>query len=503
MCAAAPIWGSTAIATIAPEPTGGQPRSAAKFSIVMAMVAAMAAGGCVVGPDYRALSASDLKVPQGFSAAPARSDAGAADLGRWWQGFGDPVLTQLVERALGGNLDVDAAGSRVRQARAAWLSARGAQLPSVGVGGSASRTIGRGGGDSTLFQMGLDAAYEADLFGGVRRSVEAARADEQVALANLHAAQLSVAGEVALNYVDARLAQARLRIAQDNLAAQDETLQIVGWRVQAGLVSSLDLEQARQLRAQTASSLPTIDSAYVAAINRLAVLVGEAPGAVTALVGAGAPIPKAPSTQMVQIPLEVLQRRPDIDAAERGLAAQTARIGVQTAQLYPALRLTGSFGGSGTSLRQIADSSLGNVVANLTAPLFEGGRIRAAIEGQDAATAVAVANYRRAVLVALEEVENALTAVSSTDQRAANIAVSEQAARNVAAYARIQYNTGLIDFRALLDAERSLLSSQDASVTGSAAQATAAIQLYKALGGGWQGAPEPRSVAAQGLAKGP
>jgi len=467
------------------------------------MIAVTASGGCVLGPNYRAPSAADLKVPPGFSATTARSKLGAAGMERWWQGFGDLVLTRLVERALNGNLDVDAAGSRVRQSRAAWLSARGAQLPSLGVGGSASRTIGRDGGDNMLFQVGLDAAYEADLFGGVRRSVEAARADEQVALANLHSVQLSVAGEVALNYVDARLAQARLRIAQENLAAQDESLQIVGWRVQAGLVSSLDLEQARQLRAQTSSSLPTIESAYVAAINRLAVLVGEAPGAVTALMNTTAPIPTAPSAHAVPIPLDVLQRRPDIDAAERRLAAETARIGVQTAQLYPALRLTGAFGGSGTSLRQIADASLGNVIANLTAPLFEGGRIRAAIEGQDAATAVAVVNYRQAVLVALEEVENALTAVSATDRRAIDIGLSEQAARNAATYARIQYRTGLIDFRTLLDAERSLLSSQDASATVAAVQATAAIQLYKALGGGWQSAPEPRSVAAQGFAKRP
>lgn len=469
----------------------------------MALVAVMATGGCVVGPNYRTPSAAGLKVPSGFSATSAHSNLSETDLGRWWLAFGDPVLTQLVERALSGSLDIDAAGSRVRQSRAAWLNARGAQLPSLGVGGSASRTVARDGGDNMLFQAGLDAAYEVDLFGGVRRSVEAARADEQVSLANLQGVQLSVAGEVALNYVDARLAQTRLRIAQDNLAAQDEILKIVGWRVQAGLVSSLDLEQARQLRAQTSSSLPAIESAYVAALNRLAVLVGAAPGAVTALMDTTAPIPTAPSAHAVPIPLDVLQRRPDIAAAERRLAGETARIGVQTAQLYPALRLTGAFSGSGTSLRQIADAALGNVVANLSAPLFEGGRIRAAIEGQDAATAAALANYRQAVLIALEEVENALTAVSATDRRAVDIAISERAALNAATYARLQYRTGLIDFRTLLDAERSLLSSQDASATIAAGQATSAIQLYKALGGGWQSAPEPRSVAAKGFARVP
>ncbi len=453
-----------------------------------------ATAGCAVGPNYRAPSPTALKTPARFNAVLPPSAQAAPDPVRWWRGFSDPVLTQLIDRALRANLDIDVAGSRLRQARASLAVARSAQLPTLDFGGAAARTIGQGGGDATRFQAGFDAAYEVDVFGGVRRSVEAGRADSQAALARLHTVQLSVVAEVAVNYIAATLAQARLQIARDNLAAQEETLQIVGWRVQAGLVSALDLEQARQLRAQTAASIPTIESDYVAAVNRLAVLAGEAPGAVTALIRTSPSIPEAPAGMSAPIPLDVIQRRPDVAAAERGLAAETARIGVQAAQLYPALRLAGSFGGSGASLRQLADSSIGNVIANLTAPLYEGGRIRAAVRGQRAAAAAALATYRQTVLIALEEVENGLTAVSAADRRAVQISLSEAAARNAASYARRQYQTGLIDFRALLDAERSLLSTQDASATTKATRATATVQLYKALGGGWQAGPEPASV---------
>jgi NodT family efflux transporter outer membrane factor (OMF) lipoprotein len=458
---------------------------------------------CVVGPNYRAPPLSMLKAPARFNAASSTTARQPVDLARWWLAFSDPVLAQLITRALDANLDVDVAGSRLRQARAALAVARSGQLPSVDFSGSAARSIGQGGGDTTRIQAAFDAAYEVDLFGGVRRSVEAGRADSQVARANLHAVQLSVASEVAVNYIAATLALARLRIARDNLASQEETFQIVGWRVQAGLVSSLDLEQARQLRAQTAASIPTLDSDRVAAVNRLAVLVGEAPGAVTALIAPSSSIPTAPSALTAPVPADMIRRRPDVDAAERGLAAETARIGVQTAQLYPALSLAGSFGGSGSSLRQLADTSAGAVAANLIAPIYHAGRIRAAIEGQKAAAAAALATYRQTVLIALEEAENGLTAVSAAEQRSVQDGIAEAAARNAAGYARAQYQTGLIDFRSLLEAERSLLSTQDAKVTAAAGEAAAAVQLYKALGGGWQSAPRPGSVTSSTFAPRP
>ncbi|MET0270417.1 MAG: efflux transporter outer membrane subunit [Sphingomonas sp.] len=463
---------------------------------------------CAVGPDYAPPAAATLKVPDTFVAAPERPGMPPADPVRWWSGFDDPVLTQLVERSFAANNDIAAAGARLRQARASVRQAIGAGLPSAGFSASANRSIGRdgqsfvdpttgnsfnSGGDTTIYRAGFDAAWEADVFGGIRRSVEAARADAQSSEASLRDTQLSIAAEVALNYVDARVAQARLGIARANLASQEETVQIVGWRVQAGLVSGLDQAQARQLRATTAASIPPLETSYVAAANRIAVLIGEAPGAVDALIGSGGPVPLAPAA--VAIPAEVMRQRPDVAAAERTLAAETARIGVAVAELYPALRLSGSFIGSDTSIGDLPSAAIGNLIAAISAPLFQGGQLRARIAGQRAAADVAYATYRQTVLLALEEVENALASLANAERRERELAIAAEAARNAVIYARSQYRAGLIDFQTVLDSERSLLSSEDAQATARANRATATVQLYKALGGGWQAAPPPAPAA--------
>lgn len=464
--------------------------------------------GCTVGPKYHPPTAAQLKVPAAFATMRPAPLQAEAELTHWWKAFDDPLLAELVERGLAANLDIDAAGARLRQARAGLRAARGARLPSLSVGGSVARSIGNEGatvvggngqiittgGDRTVFDAGFDAAYEADLFGGLRRSEEAARADSEAARADLRATQLGIAAEVALNYLDARAAQERLRIARRNLAALDETLEIVGFRVQAGLVGSLDLEQARQLRAQTAASLPALENAETQALNRLAVLLAEPPGTVNARMRPPASIPLAPTMVPAETPADVLRRRPDVEGAERSLAAAVARIGVAEAELYPALRLAGSFGGSATSLGDVISASVGNVVASLTAPLFQGGRLRAQVEGQRAAADAALASYRQTVLLALEDVENALAAINAAERRERELVTADEAARSAVILARAQYRAGLIDFQALLESERGLLSSQDSRVAARADRAVATVQLYKALGGGWQSAPQPASV---------
>lgn len=472
--------------------------------------------GCNVGPDYHAPSMAALKVPAGFSEAvgPAAGPmvAEPVDLARWWQGFEDPVLTELVDRAFAANLDIDAAGARLRQARATLRGTLGAALPTASIGGSANRSIGNDnttfvnpstgqttttGGDRTIYNGGFDVAWEADIFGGIRRSIQAARASAESSEATLHFTQLSVASEVGLNYVAARLAQIRLRIARENLASQDETLQITGWRRDAGLVSSLDYEQARQLRAQTAASIPLIESDYTNGVNRIAVLLGEVPGAVTAMIDQPGSIPLAPGVA-APIPADVIARRPDVASSERALAAEVARIGVEKAQLYPALRLTGSFSGSSTSIGNVVSDGIGALAAAVTAPIFEGGQIRAAIAGQRASADAALAAYRSTVLVALEEVENALKARDVAERRERDVAISAEAAGNAVVYARAQYRAGLIDFQSLLESERTLLSSQDNAVRARADRATSTIQLYKALGGGWQAAFMPAAGLYEG-----
>jgi NodT family efflux transporter outer membrane factor (OMF) lipoprotein len=457
----------------------------------------LATAGCVVGPEPQTPTDAELGVPAGFhTVAPSTGDP-ATELGRWWQLFDDPVLVRLVDEALLANTDVDAAGARVRQARAALRIARAGWWPTLGAGATATRRFRDETGtvlaDGTVYDAGFDAAYEVDLFGGQRRTDQAARAGLESVQADLHTVQLAVAAEVALNYVDARLAQRQLSIAHANLAAQDETLQIVGWRLQAGLVGSLDLEQARQLRAQTAAAVPLLEQAYAAATHRLAVLAGTAPGALNPLLADEKSIPLAPAPT-IAIPADVLRRRPDVTSAERTLAAETARIGIREADLYPALRLAGSFGGTSGSWSDVFDASVGSVVAGITAPIFEGGRLRAAVEQQRAAAAAAFANYRGTVLLALEDTENALVAVSVTERRERELVIAEEAAGNAALLARSQYQAGLIDFQTLLDAERSLLVSQESRANARAGRAAALVQLYKALGGGWEAAPLPQSL---------
>lgn len=441
---------------------------------------------CTVGPDYHPATPSELKVPGRYNAAPALATA-SVDLQTWWASLNDPVLTGLIASSLKANNDIDAAQARLRAARSSVRGARGALLPVVGAtaGSNKTLTIKGADSDSESYRAGFDASWEADIFGGNKRTVEAAKATAQGAEASLHAVQLSIAAELALNYIDVRSAQASITIAQTNLGYQVDTVQIAGWRVQAGLVSSLDLEQSRVLRAQTAASIPALETSLAAASNHIAVLTGEAPGTVTALLGEAKPIPLGPDAIATGLPAELLQRRPDVVVAERKLATETARIGVATAQLYPALRLSGSLTTSSLTLGGLGGSILGGLASAITAPIFQGGQIRAQIEGQRATTDAALADYRQTVLIALEDVENALVALQNAKSREDALIEAESSAQTSLLYARSQYRAGLTDFPSLLESERSLLSTQDSRNNARAARTTALIQLYKALGGGW------------------
>ncbi|HET8612696.1 MAG TPA: efflux transporter outer membrane subunit [Sphingomonas sp.] len=460
------------------------------------------ASGCTVGPNYRPPSAARLGAPDRFAtpAPPGSTPPGAAELARWWGALGDPLLDRLVTQALAESPTVEAAGARLRQARAALRQARAGLFPTLSASGSAGRTelIGKGSNaaigaktSATSLDLGLDAAYEVDLFGGVRRSVEAARADAAGAEDDLRDTQRSLAAEVALDYIDARSAQERLAIARSNLKSQDETVRIVGWRVQAGLVSSLDLAQARAQREQTAATIPVLETSFTQSANALAVLTGRTPGAILILLTPPAPVPDANRVLGVDVPARVLARRPDVRAAERSLAAATARIGVQTAQLYPALNLSGSLGGNGSSVGDLTRFATGSLLASITAPIFEGGAIRARIDSARGAADEAFANYRAAVLTALSDVENAMTALANARARVLALTSATEDSRNALILADSQYRAGLIDFQTVLDAQRTLLASQDGLAVARADRATALVQLYKALGGGWQAAPMP------------
>ena len=461
----------------------------------VAALLAVALGGCAaVGPDY---SEPQLAVPAGWSAGTGTDAMDAVLLARWWHGFGDPVLDRLVADALAANLDLAQARARLREARARRGVAGAALAPSVdaSLSGSRSRSSGQSGSGSTreLYSAGFDASWELDVFGGVRRSVEAAQADLEASVESLSDTRVSLAAEVALNYIDLRTAEQRLAIAEESIASRGENHQIIRWRQQAGLVSELDLAQATTDLESTRAVLPPLRTAVIEAKNRLAVLLGRNPGELESLVHADRPIPLAAAEIVAAIPADTLRQRPDVRAAERRLAAQTARLGEAEAARYPSFRLSGSLGLEALELDALADrdANTHSLFGGITAPVFNAGRIAANIEIQDALVEQARLAYRAAVLAALEEVENALTAVANTDARRAKLAEAAAAARTTLAIAEYRYASGLADFLSVLDAQRTQLSLDEQLAGSTGELARAQIRLYKALGGGWSTEPLP------------
>lgn len=444
-----------------------------------------ALAGCQVGPDYRPATSADLGVPERYS-TPGSDASQAEGLSQWWMRFDDPVMTGLVDQALSGNLDIAVAATRLRQAREALIQARSQYAPTVSGSAGAGRNFNSDLNDTGSFSVGADASWQLDLFGGIGRSVEASRADLAASGYDMEDVRTAIAAEVALNYVSARAAQARLAIARDTLATQDDNLEIAGFRVQAGLVSAIDQEQARAQRAQTAATIPTLEQSFASAANRLAVLTGRAPGAVNALLTETRDIPQGPERIAVGIPADTLRQRPDVRRAERNLAAATARIGVAQAQLYPQLGISGNVGTSALSLGSLADVITGGLFASLSQLIFDGGNARAQVRSQRAAADAALATYKQTVLIGLEDVENGLVALRTAEARQEALRVQRDASQAAAIYARSQYRAGLTDFQTLLEAERSLLSARDGLTQAQSAQAQALVQLYLALGGGWQ-----------------
>ena len=456
------------------------------------VLALAALAGCAVGPDY---IQPQISTPQSWHAelrgGATAHPADPLTLANWWTTLNDPILTSLIERAVWSNLDLKKARARVREARARRGKSQTELFPTVDVKGSvtssrASRDTGMGE-SQTLYSVGFDANWEMDVFGGVRRSVEAAGADMQARSEELRSTLVSLLAEVALDYVDARSYQGRLAVAEGNLAAQTESYELTAMRVVAGLTTPLDAEQARYNLESTRSEIPSLRSGLEAAKNSLAVLLGEPPGAVHAELEAPRPIPLAPPGAAVGVPADVLRRRPDVRQAERTLAAETARVGVATAELYPKFTLLGSIGLDALSLSNLFSAfnrtfSLG---PSVSWRLFDAGAVRKSIEVQSAVQEQALIAYEAAVLTALKEVENALVAFAEEQLRRQSLREAVEAAQRAVALAQAQYGAGMVDFRSVLEAQHSLLSFQDQLVQSESTIASDLIRLYKALGGGW------------------
>ena len=462
--------------------------------IALLLSAALSLQACAVGPNYVPPAPAALGVPGAYS-TPAPAGA-PVDLQVWWSSFNDPLLSSIVERARAGNLDIAQAVSRLRQAHESLIQARADLLPSVSGSAGYDRSVLDHVGDRDNFSVGANVAWQVDLFGGVRRGIEASRASYAASGYDLASVQTSIAAEAARNYILARQAQANLAIARGSLGIQDDNLQIAGFRVQAGLVSSLDAEQSRQQRAQTAATIPSLEQSYQTAVNRLGVLTGQAPGALKAEFEATAPIPKGPDSIAVGIPADTLRQRPDVRAAERQLAAATAQIGVQEAQLYPALNITGNIGTAATSVGGLGSIVTGSLFAGLTQLIFDGGRTRSRVRAQEDAAQAALANYKQVVLTALEDVENALTALQSAKDRQVQFAIALDSSNNAAVLSRSEYRAGLADILTLNTNESALLSAQNGLSNARADQAQAIVQLYLALGGGWDSSAVPQAPAS-------
>jgi multidrug efflux system outer membrane protein len=449
--------------------------------------------GCAtVGPDYVPPKTSVSKdwhtqLKDGLTT----EEMDPQTLAAWWKTLNDPVLSSLIDRAVSGNLDLKKALARVREARARRGIAKTDLFPTLDATGSASWSrsskdtgIGK---NSELYAASFDAGWELDIFGGVRRSVEAAEADLQASQEDLRDGLVSLLGEVALNYVEVRTFQTRLTVAEANLEAQNETYQLALWRYQAGLSDELVIQQARYNLESTRSQIPTLRAGLEEAMNRIAVLLGEQPGRVHKEIEKQVPIPVAPLEVAVGVPVDTLRRRPDIRRAERQLAAQTARIGVATADLYPKFTLSGSIGLETLSLSNLSSSGTRTLSGGprITWAIFKAGAIRQNIEVQSALQEQYLIAYEAAVLSALEEVENALVAYAEEQQRRQSLSEATQAAQKAAELAQHKYQAGLTDFSNVLDAEHSLLSFQDQLAQSDGTVTSNLVRLYKALGGGW------------------
>jgi NodT family efflux transporter outer membrane factor (OMF) lipoprotein len=467
-------------------------------TILLPILIVTLAGCAAVGPDYER---AEVHAPPQWS-EPVPGATGVAPLATWWQTFHDAELDSLMQRAVAANPDLRIAQARVREARAQFGFAEADLGPTADASGSAAREQASRNQPvlgslpipsdvpfrNNVYQAGFDASWEIDVFGGKRREAKAAQADVAAAVSGRRAALVTLLGEVARTYLDVRGTQRRLVIAAEAIRTQEQVLAVSTERVAHGLTSDLDVEQAATLLATTRAEVPPLDGALRISIHRLGVLIGQPPGALLAELLPEAPIPTALPMVPVGLPSELLQRRPDVERAERQIAAATAQIGVAKADLFPRFFLTGSAGVESISTRDLfsSSSSLWSIGPSIQWRIFDTGRVRAQIRVQDARLEQAQAAYDQAILAAFEDVENALVAYAKEQQRHRSLADAVTTSVAALKLANELYANGLTDFLRVLDAERTLHQSQDQLVVSDRAVSADLIALYKALGGGWQ-----------------
>ena len=480
--------------------------------VVLGLAVGLSAAGCSVGPDYtlpeiplRNFWSSGSAAPLESAEAPRKQDE---QLAVWWKAFNDPVLDELIEKGLatkdGGNLDLLMATERVLEARASLVQANATFLPSLDLTGSFSRakrsdSIEFGSRDSdfqdggrtgiqNIFSAGFDTLWELDLFGEFRRGRESALAAVEATEEQARGARVSLIGEIGKTYIDYRAFSERLAIANRNIKTQEESLKLTRSRFEAGLVSELDVSQANAQLASTASQIPTLEASKRSAAFRLAILVGQQPGALDELLSKDGPIPQASVVPDAGLPSDLLRQRPDIRAAEREIAGASARIGVATAQLFPKVQITAAFGLQSNKSGNLfeSNSQYWNFAPGVRLPLIGSAALMAGVDIAEARERQALLTYTKTVLSSLEETENALVAYDKEKIRHRSLVEAESANRRSVELAQDLYREGLIDFLRVLEAERSLYASEDLVAQSRGQMSANLVALYKALGGGWR-----------------
>src|SRR6266403_1042599 len=467
-------------------------------SSILLVISISLFAGCAVGPNYKR---PQVAVPTQWTVSATRgTETKSLETDEWWASFQDPELNSLVERSASRNLDLKLALERVQEGRAARGVARSGYFPSIDGGASGTRNRQRiivpaGPQKSAVivpveynnFQGGFPASWELDVFGGIRRSAQAATADMTAAEENRRDVLIILLGDVGRVYAQLRGFQRRLEIADKNIKTQQETLDLTSARARAGLANELDVSRAAAQLESTKAVVPTLVSGIDVSIHRLSVLLGEEPGALRSELEKTNPIPSAGPEVDVGLPSDLLKRRPDIRRSEAQLAAATARIGEAKADLFPRFVLTGT---AGRQAAQLHDLTLGagnffSAGPGISLPLFTGGRIRSNIDVQTSRQRQALIGYQSTVLNALEEVENALVSYSQEQERRDRL--NEAVSHNQLAVdlATEQYKAGLVDFLSVLDAQRDLYANEDQFVQSQTTVTTNLVGLYRSLGGGW------------------
>jgi outer membrane protein, multidrug efflux system len=498
--------------------------SAKRFFMAGALATAavgLGLAGCEVGPNYHP---PQPKAPPTWVSPPTTQASVTVQqpiqVDQWWTTFNDSTLDSLIRRAASQNLDVASAAERIIEARASLGLANSAFYPTLSTSGSYSRSFAGGRGSSVVvtgasgttatvtsgphprdfFQAGFDATWELDVFGGVRRSIEAAGYQVDVAIEDRRDVLITTYGEVATDYIALRGFQQEVAIARENLANQVHSLDVTRKKVEGGTTTDLDVANAQAQVATTRSEIAGFESSAQQEIYALSVLLGQEPLTLQAELTPAGEIPKPPSIVAVGIPLELLRRRPDIRRAERQLAAATAQIGVATAQLFPRFTFSGTFSVGGRYFSNIGNmgTQAWSFGPGFSWPIFDAGRIWSNIQVQNSLQRQAFLTYRSTVLLAFQDVETALTAYAQEQQRRAALNEAVDANKKAVSIAKRRYDQGLTDFLNVLVAQQSLFGSQDALVQSNRIIGTDLVALYKALGGGWQfGDPAATQPARQ------